>query len=183
MDNPIFLHGDKIYLRPVELDDLETFQKWFNNPELRQYLMVYYPISKLEEKEFIESFIRDKNTVIMGIVIKKTDKLIGNIALLNIDNIHRCASIGIALGDLENASRGYGTEALKLIIDYGFKTLNLHRIELFVHEFNERAFKAYTNIGFVVEGSKREALYHDGEYHDEIFMSVLKDEWLKKKKK
>jgi RimJ/RimL family protein N-acetyltransferase len=89
--------------------------------------------------------------------------------------------LGIAIGDLKMASKGLGTEAIRLMLDYGFRTLNLHRIELFVHDFNERAQKAYKKLGFVEEGRKREALYSDGKYHDEILMAILKEEWMEKR--
>ena len=182
MDKVVFLSGNRIYLRPLDLADLETFYKWFNNPELRKFLVLNYPITKAQEKEFIENTMKDKDSVLLSIVAKKNDTLLGNIGLLKIDKIHRRADLGIALANLTYVSKGFGTEAMKIMIDYGFNELNLHRIELFVHEFNERAINAYKKVGFVEEGRKREAHYYYGKYHDQIIMSILRQEWPKKQK-
>ncbi len=70
-------------------------------------------------------------------------------------------------------AKAYGTEAARLAVDYGLHTLNLHRIELEVYDFNPRARHVYEKIGFVVEGVRRDALLWDGEYHDAILMSIL----------
>jgi RimJ/RimL family protein N-acetyltransferase len=70
---------------------------------------------------------------------------------------------------------------MELMIDYGFNKLNLHRIDLGVHEFNERGRKAYKKLGFVEEGRKRDGHYANGKYHDVILMSILKNEWKKNK--
>ncbi len=179
-----FLEGKTIYLRPLDMDDLETFYVWFNNPDLRQYLMLPYPITKAGEKDFLEKMMMDDNNVVLSIITKKDEKLIGNIGLhqinIPVNRVSKRAMLGIAIGDLEEASKGFGTEAIKLMIDYGFNSLNLHRIELTVFDFNKRAFKAYQKIGFKEEGTKREALYIKGKYHDLIMMAILKREWQKK---
>lgn len=177
----IFLEGKSVYLRPLDMDDMETFYAWFNNPELRQYLLLPYPITKLGEKEFLEKMMKDQDNVVLSIVVKKNDRLIGNIGLhqLNspVNKVSRKAMLGIAIGDLEEASKGFGTEAIRLMLDYGFNSLNLHRVELMVVDYNKRARKAYKNIGFVEEGVKREAVFIDGKYHDTIMMGILKKEW------
>ena len=179
----VFLEGKKVYLRPLDMDDLETFYVWFNNPDLRQYLLLPYPITKLGEKEFLEKMMKGDDNVVLSIIVKKGDKLIGNIGLHNLNapanKISRKAMLGIALGDLEEASKGYGTEAIRLMLEYGFSTLNLHRIELFVFGFNKRALKAYKNLGFVEEGVKRESVYINGKYEDTMLMGILKREWKK----
>ncbi|MGV9141846.1 MAG: GNAT family N-acetyltransferase, partial [Promethearchaeota archaeon] len=78
---------------------------------------------------------------------------------------------------------GFGTEASKLLVDYGFNTLNLHRIELDVFEFNKRAIKAYKKVGFIEEGRKRKSHFENGAYHDRIMMSILREEWKLDKEK
>ena len=180
MARPVFVEGDSIYLAPLEIEDLETFYRWYNNPDLRMYLIMPYPTTRIDEKDWIEKKTRGKDEVILSIVVKKGSRLIGNVGLHNINRVTRSAMLGIAIGDLKMASKGFGTEAIRLMLDYGFRTLNLHRIELFVHDFNDRAISAYKKIGFVEEGRKREALYIDGSYHDELLLAVLKDEWMEK---
>ena len=175
----VFLEGEKIYLRPIDMDDLEIFYRMINNPEVRKFLLVRYPISKIEEKETLEKMVKDENSVTLSIINKGNDKLMGNISLFNINKIHRNAEIGLFLGDLKETSKGYGTEAMKLLIDYGFKMLNLHRIELYTFDFNERAIKAYKKVGFIEEGRKREVFYYEERYIDFILFSILKNEWVK----
>jgi len=179
MARPMFLEGKRIYLSPLEMEDLDRFCGWYNDPKLRRFLILPYPTTKMDEKEFIEKKTKSKEDIVLSIVAKKGDRLIGNIGLHQINRVTRCAMLGIAIADLKMTSKGLGTEAMRLMLDYGFRTLNLHRIELFVHGFNTRAQKAYQRIGFVEEGRKREALYTEGKYHDEIIMAILKDEWLK----
>jgi RimJ/RimL family protein N-acetyltransferase len=182
-DKAVFLEGKNIYLRPLDTDDLETFYVWFNNPDLRQYLLLPFPITKEGEKDFLERMMRDESSVTLSIIVKKGDKLIGNIGLhqMNtpVNRVSKRVMLGIAIGDLEEASKGYGTEAIRLMLDYAFDSLNLHRIELTVFDFNKRAQKAYRKLGFKEEGTKREALYMKGKYHDLIMMAILKREWKK----
>ena len=179
MARPVFLDGKRIYLAPLEMEDLETFYEWYNNPDLRKFLIMPYPTTKLDEKEWIEKKKRGTDEVVLSIIVKRGGRLIGNIGLHQINKVTRCAMMGIALGDLKMASKGFGTEAIRLMLDYGFGTLNMHRIELFVHDFNDRAQKAYKKLGFIEEGRKREALYSGGKYHDELLLAVLKEEWMK----
>ena len=176
---PVFLDGPRIYLSPLDMDDLERFYKWYNDPRLRQFMLMPYPTTRTDEKEFIEKMTKGKEDIVLSIIVKKGDRLIGNLGLHRINRVFRSAMLGIAIADPGMASRGFGTEAIRLMLDYGFRTLNLHRIELFVHDFNARAIGAYKKLGFVEEGRKREAMYSGGRYHDEILMAVLRHEWLK----
>lgn len=179
-DKPAFLEGEKIYLRPLEMEDLESFYRWFNKSELRKYTQIPYPLSREMEKEFIENAMRPGDTIVLAIVLKNNDRMIGDISINTIDNIHRKAFIGIAIGDPGYISRGYGTEALKLLLDYAFGTLNLHRIELHAYAFNKRAIDCYKKMGFKEEGRSREAHFADGRYQDIVNMAILDSEWHKK---
>ena len=179
MREGLFIEGEHLYLRPWDMDDLDTFYSWFNNPELRKWLLLPFPISKLEEKEFLEKMLKSKDDVSFSIVLKDSDRLIGNIGLHQIRRVNSHAMLGVAIADPEMAGKGYGTEAIRLIVDYGFNTLNLHRIWLFTHKFNERAYKCYKKVGFKDEGVWRESLYFDGKYHDQYLMGILRHEWKK----
>ena len=172
-----FLSGDRIYLRPMELEDVDMFCKWFNDPEVRQYLSMVFPLSKLKEKEWVEKIQKDRDQVVLVIVVKSEDNPIGTVGLHRGDRTSRNAEFGIAIGEKSYWSQGYGTEGAKLMIDYGFGTLNLHRIYLRVFAFNERARRSYIKIGFREEGVFRDAVYRDGRYHDVLVMSILKSEW------
>ena len=178
VQNP-FIVGDEIYLRPLDMDDLDSFVMWLNDEEVRQYLSIEIPLNRIREKEFIENLYKRGEDIVLGIVTKKNDQLIGNTALGEVSSTSRCAALGIFIGDKDCWSQGYGTEALRLMLGYGFDQLNLHRIYLTVLEFNARAIHAYEKVGFKREGTFREHFYRNGKYHDVYYMGILEHEWRK----
>ena len=102
--------------------------------------------------------------------------LAGNIHLWGARPKDRCATLGIALGR-EYIGRGYGTDAMRVIVGYGFREMGLHRIQLSVAPFNPAGIRAYQKAGFVEEGRHRESVLHDGRWYDEVLMSILDHEW------
>ena len=103
---------------------------------------------------------------------------IGVTSLINIDTKNRNAECIIDIGEKEYWGKGYGTEALKMLLEYAFLELNLHRVSLRVFSFNESAIHIYNKIGFRKEGIMRESIYRNGKWHDIIIMGVLKREYL-----
>ena len=176
MQNP-FIIGDKIYLRPLEMEDIDSFILWLNDEEVRQYLKRTSPLNKIREKDFVEKLYRDDREVILGMALKENDQLIGNIGLHRISLPYRQAELGIFIGDKSCWSKGYGAEALNIMLGYGFDQLNLHRIHLTVLSFNPRAIRAYEKVGFKREGVFREHIYRNGKYHDVYCMGILENEW------
>jgi RimJ/RimL family protein N-acetyltransferase len=177
MKKPVFLEGRRICLRPIDMDDLERFYRWFNDEKLRRLLLLPFPTTRMGERAFIRKMQELKDGVVLSIVVKRGGRLIGNISLFRLQSVHRSAELGIAIADLSQASKGYGTEAMRLMLDYAFGTLNLNRVELSVHDFNRRALAAYRKLGFVEEGRKRQSYFCDGKYHDDIVMGILRSEW------
>jgi len=185
--------GERIRFRGVERDDLPTFVKWLNDPEVRQGILIHQPISQVREENWFEGMIkRPDDEQIMGIEVLLPDKrtglpsaqggeedwkLIGTTAFDNIDWRNRSSEFGILIGDKNYWNQGYGTEAVRLIVKHGFNTLNLNRIFLHVFENNPRAIRAYEKAGFVHEGRERQAEFKDGRYFDVLLMSILKDEF------
>lgn len=180
MQNP-FIIGDKIYLRAIESDDIDSYVTWLNDCEVREYLSKALPFNKIREKDWVDGLYKDDHNIVFGIALKESDQLIGNIGLHGISMINRHATLGIFIGDKTCWSKGYGTEAVKLVIKYGFEQLNLHRITLTVFDFNARAIRAYEKAGFKMEGIYREHLYRNGKYCDVHFMGILRTEWRKNK--
>ena len=108
---------------------------------------------------------------------RATDRLIGTCAFSQLDGENGSALYHITIGEKDAWGQGYGTEATQLMLDHAFGTLGLHRVALFVFEFNERAIRAYRRCGFVVEGRSRESIWRDGRWWDELAMSVLESDW------
>ena len=103
--------------------------------------------------------------------------MIGFVELDGIQWTHQTGYIGIALGDREYWGKGYGREAMKLILKFAFHELNLHRVQLSVFSYNERAISLYRKLGFVQEGVLREYLSRDGQRHDMLYFGLLQQEW------
>ena len=170
------LIGERIYLSPRNNEEIEKFTEWLNDFETTDYIGRSALIITLEgEKKYFEENM-DKNYNFF-IVTLDNDKLIGTVGLEKYDAINRTATLGIFIGDKEYRSQGYGTEAIKLILDYGFNYLNLNNIKLDLMSFNERALKCYQKCGFKEYGRRRKCKYINGQYYDLIEMDILAEEF------
>jgi RimJ/RimL family protein N-acetyltransferase len=176
MKNP-FLIGTKIYLRPLEYSDAPQLTTWINDPEVTRTLLAYRPMNLQTEQEFIDRMYRSEDDLVVGIVVRQTDQLIGVTGLHRIDWRNRHAALGILIGAKGEWGKGYGTEATSLLVDHAFATLNLNRVWLHVYEFNTRAVRAYEKVGFQKEGLLRQETFREGRYWDTIVMAVLRAEW------
>ncbi|MBI4309137.1 MAG: GNAT family N-acetyltransferase [Candidatus Omnitrophica bacterium] len=169
-----FIDGQKVYLRPVLKEDLhKDYIRWINdnsNDVLTGHAMFPHTLAGLED--FLLSKAGDKNCVWLAIVEKKTHIHIGNIELCRIDFIHRNAEYKILI-DKKAQRKGCGFEASMLLIEHGFKILNLHRIYLGVHEDNNPAIALYKKLGFKPEGILRQHFIRDGKYSNIMTMGLL----------
>lgn len=172
-----YYDGERIYFRPLELSDVSDLRRWFNDPENWRTLQRTYPINELREREFVEKLYQSREDVALGIVRKEDDRLIGATGLHDMSPTDRSAWFGIVIGDRENQSLGFGTEATRLILTLGFREYNLNRIELTVFADHERAIRSYERAGFVLEGRSRQAYFRGGRYGDVLRYAVLRDEW------
>ena len=167
--------GERIYLSPMNKDDAEIYTKWMNDAEVSVNLGQYTKMITLNsEQKNLESMTSDGQNFA---IILNDDTLIGNISLFEIDNISRKATVGLFIGEKENRGKGYGTEALRLILNYGFKMLNLHNIMLLVHSDNEQGIACYKKAGFREFGRQREAKFKNGHYFDVVYMDILHTEF------
>lgn len=170
------LVGDRIYLSPRNTDDVEKFTEWLNDFNVTDYLGRSDVLTTLDsEKKYLEENSSAKASFV--IVTLDNDKMIGTIGLENISYSNRTAILGIFIGDKDYLSKGYGTEAIRLILDYGFNYLNLHSISLNLMGFNERALKCYEKCGFKQTGKIREHRFINGKYYDVLCMDILEDEF------
>jgi len=171
------LLGEKIYLSPMSLEDAEDFTKWINDRSVSDNTHSTAKTYNVEtEREWIKNILDNKEPT-FSIVLKENDKLIGNCGLMNVKNIDGTAEIGIMIGEEENRDKGYGSEAIKLLLDFGFNVLKLHNIDLKVFDFNKRAIACYKKIGFKEYGIKHESYYLNGKYHNEILLEMLESDY------
>ena len=170
------LVGEKIYLSPRNTDEIEKFTEWLNDFDTTDYIGRSANIMTLdaEKKYFEENINKNYN---FFIVTLDNDKLIGTVGLEKYDSINRTATLGIFIGEKEYRSQGYGTEAIKLVLDYGFNYLNLNNINLDLMSFNDRALKCYQKCGFKEYGRRRKCKFINGKYYDLIEMDILAEEF------
>jgi diamine N-acetyltransferase len=174
------ISGERVRLRAIERSDLPHFAAWLNDPEVAAGLMVFRPLSLVNEEQwFAEAMKRPLEEQPLMIEIAHGDAWIpaGNCGFHQINWRSRSAEVGIFIGEKSYWNQGYGSDAMRLLLKYGFDVLNLHRIGLEVFENNLRAVRSYEKVGFVVEGRKRQAHFQDGHYWDIIIMSILQPEW------
>jgi RimJ/RimL family protein N-acetyltransferase len=173
------LVGERVRLRGVRDSDLPTLAKWQMDPGRMATLSNRVaPPSEAAAKERIAKWCANENGDVGFAIETLADPpvLTGHSGLWGARPKDRCATFGIALGR-EHVGRGYGSDATRLMVDYGFREMGLHRIQLSVARFNPAGIRAYEKAGFVEEGRHRESVQHDGRWYDEVLMSVLEHEW------
>jgi RimJ/RimL family protein N-acetyltransferase len=173
------IRGEHVYLRPAERTDIDLFVRWFSDAETTRYLAMRAPISKAMEERWFESMLEEqgKKGYHFVICLLADDRPIGTAGFHHVNQEDGHASFGISIGEKEEWSKGYGTDALRAICAFGFAQLRLERIELDVYEPNRRAQRSYEKAGFVTEGTLRHAHFSDGRFHDVLRMSLLREEW------
>jgi diamine N-acetyltransferase len=176
------LYGERVRLRAIEREDIPTFVRWFNDPEVRRYLLMSEPMSKAKEERWFEAQLEAQDQFIFAIEALVDEEWIhiGNVGLLRVDWKNRLSALGIALGEKEYWGQGYGTDATRTMLRFAFEELGLQRVELTVFDFNVRAVRCYERVGFQHEGTRRQALFRDGRYHDVHLMAILQEEFLGK---
>lgn len=174
------LVGDRIYLSPkgTSEEELKCFTKWMNDFQITDYTGRSSFLTTLNsEKEYLEKLSTNTNSKNFNIIDLDSNKLIGTIGLEHFDYISKTAILGIFIGEENYRSNGYGSEAINLILEFGFKYLNLHSISLQLLSINERAHKCYLKCGFKDSGRNREAIFLNGNYYDCLHMDILESEF------
>ncbi len=166
--------GEKITLRAIEQRDIETLRQWRNHPELFKYHFRSIPVAEIEQQNWYQNYLNSSTIVFM--IDDEQNNTIGYTLIKDMDQKNRLAEIGLHL-DPDYQGKGYGKDAFKTLMRFCFHELNLHRIFLQVHAFNERACKLYETLGFKTEGRLRDAFFTQNAYHDVIVMSMLEDEF------
>ncbi|MBV7328498.1 GNAT family N-acetyltransferase [Chloroflexi bacterium TSY] len=173
------LLGKKVILRAITRQDLERLCQFNNDLEVELAGGGDPPMPQSLERLQAEYDAKASEGGRDGTVfaIEADNKFIGQCALFQFDHVARSCELGITIGDKEYWGRGYGREAIKLLLDYGFRSHNLHRIYLSVNGNNVRAIRAYQACGFVEEGRLRSHAWSDNAYVDLVYMGILRGEW------
>jgi len=175
--NAPFLHGDLVSLRPLFHTDIGStrYLSWLNDYEVTKYLggVGVFPENDDSMERFFNDVVNSPDNVVMGIVDKSDDSHIGNIKLGPISWLHRRAELSIMIGEKDRWGKGFGTEATRLMVQYGFNRLNLHKITLGLFKEQFAGAKVYEKIGFEQEGVIKESHFIDGKWNDRIIMGIL----------
>ncbi len=171
--------GELVTLGAIEREYLPRYVEWLNDCDIRRNLAVSlpYPYTVESEEEWFNHQRHDDSSRTFAILTRAENRLIGNCGLNKIDWTNRSALFGIFIGDKDYHNRGYGTDATRALLRYAFEEGGLHRVELTVFAFNPRAIRAYEKAGFSLEGRRRQALFREGQWHDELIMAILEDDW------
>lgn len=170
---PTWLIGEKVRLRPIEPADVGLLQRWINSSPARDYILTRLPLSLEQERDWAANASVNPN---MPVFVIQTLGLIDiGTAALHIEGSR--ATLGIAIHEPEYWNRGYGTDAVKTLVDGAFRARQLVRIDLTALPENSRAIRCYERAGFAREGVLRRYIYQDGAYRDVVIMSVLHEEW------
>ena len=173
----VFLEGKKVILRPLDKEkDLGVVLKWVNDPELRQFVSFFLPLTKKQQEEWFDK--RREDEIVLAIETKQGE-FIGTIGLHRIDNRHRTATTGTLIGEKSFWSKGYGTDAKMILLNYAFNTLNLRKIKSRAFATNSRSVNYSKKCGYEVEGILKNEYFINGKYVDEICLAVFRKNFKK----
>lgn len=178
MFTPIFT-GNLVRLTPPQPEDRLLFAQWSHDDEYMR-LLDDDPVRPQTPAtyDFFGAAIKPEDAYYFHLRTLADDQVIGFVALFQLKWRNQSATMAIGIGPTAYRGKGYGHDALKLILNYGFSELGLHRIELTVMAYNTQAIKAYERVGFIREGAQRQAIYRDGQRYDMLLYGILREEWL-----
>jgi RimJ/RimL family protein N-acetyltransferase len=177
---PRELAGELAVLRPLRAVDRKKSVQWRNDPEIRDNVLGYrFPVTEEMEANWVQAVLKDQSRtrLILAIEDRIDGMLVGFVYLNNIDWFARNAELGILIGERSRHGKGLGKDALALVTDYAFETLNLNKLYLRVVAFNRRALRLYRSFGFIEEGIQREQTFSGGRCHNVVLMGLLRREF------
>jgi RimJ/RimL family protein N-acetyltransferase len=170
------IKGEKIALSGVLTGDSKQLFDWINDPTIVRFSAPFSPVHETSHDSWLASVIADTTRIVFTIRDPTTFRLMGLLQLINIHPIHRSAELIIRIGEKADRSRGVGSEAVRLAVEFAFRDLNLHRVWLTVFADNAPAMRAYEKAGMKSEGVLRRAYFIDGRWRDANIMARLSDE-------
>lgn len=173
------IHGRLVFLRPGERADIPLFVRWLGDARTTEHLALRSPISQAMEERWFEDMLDHQGRDRWFFVIARLEdgRAVGSIDLHALDLTNGSAGLGVLIGDPADTSQGYGSDAIRALLGFGFGELRLERIWLDVYEDNARGRHVYDRIGFVHEATFRRGVFRHGSYVDVLRMAVLRSEW------
>lgn len=175
--------GQLVNLRAVKDEYVKEITEYMNDPEILYNLDFSAPV--LHSYEMFKNWHEEERKKYKGYksfdlaIETKDGKFIGVCGVNHMDRKNRVAQIFIVIGNKEYQDKGYGTDAMKLLLEFLFEEYNVNKVKLGVFSFNKRAIKSYEKCGFKIEAVQREVLFRFGTYHDGINMAILKEDYYK----
>jgi RimJ/RimL family protein N-acetyltransferase len=170
------LRGEHVELTAIRDADRERLFQWINDREEVLHNAGYSPVHERDHVAWFERIRTRPDVTIFAIRATGDGELIGSCQLLEIDRTHSTADLQIRIGVPEQRGKGYGTEAVRLLLAYAFRDVGLARVQLHVFANNDRAIRAYEKAGLRREGVLRSAAYIDGQRRDVVVMGILREE-------
>lgn len=177
----VIVPGEKVYLGQPRRELTPVYRRWMNDLHIASMLGAVWeqglPMTDQDEEAWFDGMRQNRDVVTFTIYEQSTDVPLGNASLMGVRSLHQSAELGILVGERSAQGKGYGTEAVKLILDYGFTLLGLHRVWLSCLARNGGALRAYERAGFKEFGRGREAWQLGGVRQDVVLMDVLSREF------
>lgn len=167
------IEGERIYLRPISMEDTERIVAWRNEGRVRKNFIYQEPFTKEGHEAWMRTKVERGSTVQFIIHEKDTDRPVGSVYFRDIDPRNKKAEYGIFIGEADAAGKGIGTETARLAVAYARDVLKLHKLTLRVFADNGAAVKSYQNAGFVQEARLKDEFFRDGKYRDMLLMAVI----------
>lgn len=171
------LAGDRVTLRPVTAEDAPGLLELLADPESTRLTATRAELDREAAERWYATRADHDDRLDLAIVENETGTYVGEVVLNDLHAENRSCGFRISLVGGRVFGRGYGTEATRLVLRHAFETVGIHRVELDVYAFNPRARHVYEKVGFVLEGTKRDALFWDGEWIDAFVMAMLESDW------
>lgn len=176
MTHPV-LHGETIFLRRLQRDDLPCTWEWLHRPDVHERIGVAVPFTPTQQEAWFVRLEQAQDKLVLAVCLNDGGAHVGNVSLDSIDPRHRHARLSIFIADPARRGRGTGSEALRLLLGYAFDYLNLHRVWCKADADDPRIRAFYEALGFVNEGRWREHEFLGGAYRDKQVFGILCDEF------
>ena len=177
----VIVPGERVYLGQIRTDLAPVYRRWVNDLNIASTLAIIadvgLPMTDEDETDWLEAVRKDNNQVMFTIYEQGTGTPVGNTGLSGVRSPNRSAEFGLVIGERTAHGKGYGTEATKLILDYGFTMLGLHHIWLKHVAFNKAGHRVYEKVGFSEAGRLRESWQYAGQQYDVMIMDILASEF------